>query len=183
MVQVYMCRTLLHLRESGFNWFQFYERVECMMEESSNLDVSKSLEEIFLQMPHLEFSQRQLELAVQSHRAFVAATSASYEEERMARSINGEIVSESESEDPEQYIGVKNVMSEAGKLLVMKKRTAIKKRARRLRAKTLAERRFLSRKVSKRTSKILRHCPNIGETIESFVEDHRCLAQNWGSNI
>lgn len=38
-----------------------------------------------------------------------------YEQERMARSINGEIVSESESEDPEQYVGVKSVVSEAVK--------------------------------------------------------------------
>ena len=141
------------------------------MEEDGDLDNSSALEKFFLQTPFLGFSQRQLELIVQSHHAFTGATSACYEQERMARSINGEIVSESESEDPEQYIGVKSIMSEEGKTLVQKKRTAIKRRARRLRAKALAERRFLSWKVSKRTSKILRDCPNIGQTIESFVQD------------
>ena len=46
---------------------------------------------------------------------------------------------------------------------------------------TVTEKRFLSRKLSKRTSKIIRDCPNIGITIESFVEDQnvrrcRCVA-------
>ena len=100
------------------------------------------LRSFFFKLQFLGFSQRHLELIVQSHRVFTAATSACYEQERMARSINGEVVSESESDDPEQYIGVKSVMSKAGKTLVQKKRTAIKRRARRLRAKALAERRF-----------------------------------------
>jgi len=88
----------------------------------------------------------------------------------MARSINGEIVSESESEDPEQYVGVKSVTSEAGKTLVQKKRIAIKRWGR-LHPKAPAERR-LSWKVSKRTSKTLQDCPNIGKSIESFIQDH-----------
>ena len=89
----------------------------------------------------------------------------SCEQERIARSINGEIVSESESDDPEQYIGVKSVSSAAGRKLIHKKRVSIRRRARRMRAKLTAERRFLARKVSNRTSRILRDCPNIGETI------------------
>ena len=157
------------------NWFQFVERVE---EGNSDLYLSSNLEKFFLQTPQ-GFSERQLELIVQSHRAFAAATSASYEDERLARSINGEVVSESDSEDPEQYVGVKSVMSEASKVLVRKKRITIKRRARRLRAKAVAERRFLSRKVSKRISKILRDCPNIGETVESFVQDHSVGADAW----
>lgn len=60
-----------------------------------------------------------------------------------------------------------------------KKRAAIKRRAVRLRAKTVAERRFLSHKLSSRTSKILNDCPNIGETIESFVQDHSVGADAW----
>ena len=37
----------------------------------------------------------------------------------------------------------------------------------------------MSRKVSKRTSKILRDCPNIGQAIESFVQDHSVGADAW----
>lgn len=105
------------MRESDCNWFQFVERVE---EYTSHLDIpgwdiSSALEKFFLQIPSLGFSKEQLELIVQSHRAFTAARSACYAQERVARSINGEIVSESEAEDPEQYVGVKSAWSEAGK--------------------------------------------------------------------
>ena len=47
----------------------------------------------------------------------------SYEDERMARFINGEIVSESESDNPEDYISLTN---EANRSLILKKRAAIK---------------------------------------------------------
>ena len=48
----------------------------------------------FLQIPHMGFSQSQIKHTVLSHCAFEAAASESYDQERIARSINGEIVSE-----------------------------------------------------------------------------------------
>ena len=45
--------------------------------------------------------------------------------------------------------------------------------------KTLAKRCFLSRKVSKRMSNILRDCPDIGEQIETFVKDCNVGADSW----
>jgi len=105
---------------------------------------------------------------VQSHRAFTVATSACYEQVGMARSIHGETVRISQILS--SMLGVKSVMSEAGKTLVQKKRIAIKRWGR-LHPKAPAERR-LSWKVSKRTSKTLQDCPNIGKSIESFIQDH-----------
>lgn len=99
----------------------------------------------------------------------------------VTRCINGEVVSESESDDPEEYLNVRSSqhINDAGKKIILKKRNAIKWQARRFRAKAIAERRFLSRKVSKRVSKIVRDCPNIGETIEAFVKDHSVGADAW----
>lgn len=37
----------------------------------------------------------------------------------------------------------------------------------------------MSRKVSKRTSKIMQDCPTIGAEIESFVQDHNVGADAW----
>ena len=37
----------------------------------------------------------------------------------------------------------------------------------------------MSRKVSKRTSKIVKDCLKIGATIEAFVEDHSVGADAW----
>lgn len=99
---------------------------------------------------------------MQSHQAFL--TTCSSLKERPARAV---IVSDSEPEDAEEYCRIKNAQSEAGKVLIQKKRLAIKQRARRLKA--IAEKRFLLHTVSSRVSKILNDCPDIGETIESFV--------------
>ena len=63
------------LRESNFNWFEFHENVECMMEHSDSNDVSKTLEEFFLQIPHMGLSQSETECTVLSHRVFEAAAS------------------------------------------------------------------------------------------------------------
>ena len=87
-------------------------------------------------------------------------------------------MSESECDDPTEYVNV-DVMSEKGKALIQKKREAIRKRARRHHAKLLAEKRFLSRKVSRRVSKIINECPNIGQTIETIVQEHNVGADAW----
>ena len=94
--------------------------------------IFQKLEDFFLQISHMDFSQSQIEHIVQSHRAFEAAASESYEQERIARSINGEIVSESESDDLNQYVGIKSVTSTAGRELIRKKHVSIKARATRL---------------------------------------------------
>ena len=137
------------LSNSDYNWFEFVKKIEDHSEHASN-----SLESFFLRIPHMDCNHKELALIVQSHRAFLA-TQPSYEEERQARIVNGEIVSESESDDPEDYVDFKEVRSEKGKLLVQKKHHAIRRRAKRLSAKHIAEKRFLSKKVSSRTSKIL----------------------------
>ena len=113
---------------------------------------------------------------MQSHRAFLASSLDDSEQERTARAINGEIVSESETEC---LVGVSEVSSEEGKALIKKRRMAIRRKAVRLRTKAIAEQACLSRKVTKRTSKLLQDCPTIGEEIESFVQDNNVGADAW----
>ena len=55
----------------------------------------------------------------------------------------------------------------------------IQRRARRRREKAIADQHFLSRKVSKRANGILQKFPNIGETIEHFVQEHQVGADAW----
>jgi len=45
--------------------------------------------------------------------------------------------------------------------------------------KAVAEKRFLSRKTSKKGSKILKQCPDIGKTIETYVQDRNVGADAW----
>ncbi len=74
--------------------------------------------------------------------------------------------------NPDAYIGLEDPLrSEAGRQLVCKRRAAIQHRARRFREKLVAQQRYLARKQSKRMSKIMNECPDIGKTIETFVEE------------
>ena len=162
------------LSESQFNWFEFVEKVECAVDQNPN--TASALEEFCLQIPHLELDQAKVELSVQSHRAFMASSLNDSEQERTARAINGEIVSDSETKC---FVGVSEVSSEEGKALVKKRRMAIRRKAVKLCTKAIAEQAFLSGKVTKRTSKLLQNCPTIGAEIESFVQDNNVGADAW----
>jgi len=87
----------------------------------------------------------------QSYFAYIAVEKELYQQEHTARALNGEIVSELESDNSDSYSGATDILSTSGKELVRKKRAAIRRRAKRKQAKAVAERRFLSWKISKRT--------------------------------
>ena len=70
-------------------------------------------------------------------------------------------------------------LSAAGKELIGKKLMMIRRRARRRREKAIANQRFLSRKVSKRASRIVEKFPGIGDTIEKFVQERKVGADAW----
>ena len=70
-------------------------------------------------------------------------------------------------------------LSEAGRKVVVKRRTAIWRQAQRLKAKAIAEKRFLSRKYTKCSSRVVQECPGIGKTIEAFVEESNVDADHW----
>ena len=89
--------------------------------------------------------------------------------------VNGEIVTDSESDNPDEYIGISDLVSESGNKLIMKWRAVIRRQAQKMCAKIIAD---LSRRVSKRVSRILTECPDIGKTIEKYVEDHNVGADS-----
>ena len=59
-----------------------------------------------------------------------------------------------------------------------RKKMKLKRKAQRLKIKTVAERRFLSRRVLKKTSKLIEVFPHIGE-LEDYVKDHNVGADSW----
>ena len=121
-------------------------------------------------------------LLKQSYLAFCSAKENAYDQDRTARIVNGEIVSESESDSPETYANTTDPLSATGKELIAKKRAAIRRRARRKQEKAISEERFLSRKASKRATALLQKFPDIGETIDIFCSRSsgrsRCLEKN-----
>ena len=89
----------LLLDQCKYNWFEVVERLQCQLQR----DVATDAEMLFNEVLKFELDGDTLHLVKQSHLAYLAAEEDTYEQDRIARSVNGEIVSESESDDPESY--------------------------------------------------------------------------------
>ena len=61
----------------------------------------------------------------------------------------------------------------------MKRRKAIRRRARYTKSKTIAEQNFLGRKTSSSVRGIVKDFPEIGKTIEEFVQERNIGADHW----
>ena len=128
---------------------------------------------------NLNLTEDELALVTQSYHAYFQSKHASYDE-RIANLVNGEVDTDSESDNPEEYIGISDLVSENGKQLIMKRRAAIRRHAQKMHAKVIAEQNFLSRRVSKQVSHILEECPDIGKVVEKYVKDHNVGADSTG---
>ena len=83
---------------------------------------------------------------------------------------------DSEEETPQVFASMNDPSMQ---LLISKRRRAIQRHKRCLRAKAIAEGRILSQKQSSRVSGILSSCPDIGKVIEDFVSDYNVGADSW----
>ena len=81
--------------------------------------------------------------------------------------------------DPNELCQVKDPLDAKGKAVILKKRAAIQRKAKREIAKRIAERRFLQRRRSKRIGRIEKECPDFGKTIEKFVRKRGVGADSW----
>ena len=150
--------------ECKYNWFHFLGQYQ-----SRNTAVN--VEALFNEILKLEIDAGAFELLEQSYQAYLAVEKDMYDQDRIARCINEEVVSESESGDPESYVGLTDPFSEVAKNLVVKRRDQIQRRARRQKTKAITERHFCLGKSLKKSSQILTECPDIGKTIETYVQE------------
>ena len=158
------------LNESQYNVFELVDKyshlsIECVEDLLKNIESG--------------LDEHQQNLLQQSLQSSHSVNNDAYSDDGIARAMNQEIVSDSESDDPDAYVGLQDPLSKEGKHLIHKRRSAIHRRIRRVKAKAIAEQGYLSRKVSKRVSKILKECPNLGQTIEEFVKAGNVGADQW----
>ena len=129
------------LQKCNYIWFEF---ILCL-EEQLHKDTSCVSNALFDAIATRGYPNMNKELLHQSYVAYSVTEDDEYEQRRMARIVNGEIVSESDSDnDPEAYVNISEPLSEAGKALIVKKRKAIKRRCKRKQEKAIAERHFLA---------------------------------------
>lgn len=158
------------VRSSLFNYFEIVERLPgCPLSNSSLLELVKP------ELPREENDQLLI-----SYEAFCL------DEElhatirlREVNTINGEIVTDSESDDADEICHVMTPLDDSMKALIQKKRKSIKRQASRLKAKHIAEQNFLHRKVSRKVRGIVKKFPDIGHTIEEFVKQNNVGADQW----
>ena len=161
------------LVSSCFNWFAVVETVT----ERYGDAMEQQLEKYYtvLVTPGRFEAEKTL---TQSHDAYLADIEARQLVNRQAEALNGMIVTDSENEDPDEYLQL-DLASEHAQEIIERKRKSICRRARYLKAKHLAERNFLGRKVSRSVKGISKDHPDIGEVMEKFVEERNIGADAW----
>ena len=161
------------LRENNFNWLSFIEetklRYRQLTEESFDLMLSS-----FSQLLDSNIvTQDDRELIQQSKNAFHAT--------RPHARARDEVVSDSESDDPEDWVHLRHSTAESKEMLekIRKQRNIFLKRRKRLIAKEVTRRCLLRRKLPKRVSKTLLKYPHIGADIEAYARENRIGADSW----
>ena len=167
--------TISLLQQCRWNWFEFLDQMEekdGYCEGATNVLYTRAMSCTTIQVSHQE-----KELLQQSYDAYKIDQEICLPvDQRNADAFNGMIVSDSEVEDPEDYLEENR---ERLKMVVARRRRAIKRRGRYLKAKKLAEQKFLARKQCKRTDSIINQYPDIGKVIEDFVEQRNIGADAW----
>jgi len=118
-------------------------------------------------------------LLQQSFQAFANYNETHQLEAESVNALNGFIVTDSESEDPDEYIDLKDTFSEKAKAIIAKQRKTIQRRAQYLISKTVASRNYLKRKQSNCVKTIVKEFPTIGKEIEDYVRSCNVGADAW----
>ena len=105
------------LNESQYNIFELTE---------THPELSMKELESFLQSTECGLNEHQWYLTEQSLQSFHIVSNESYGDDRIARAMNGEVVTDSEPDDPDDYVHLQHVLSEEVKHLIKKRRDAIR---------------------------------------------------------
>ena len=115
------------LIECKYNWFCLMD----MLEDQSQVDdVHSILESFFLVLPSLGFSPEQIGLIRQSTKAYNSSKIDARELKKAERVEEELIVTETEFDDLQKLAGLRDPLSECGRILISKRRKAIQRQKR-----------------------------------------------------
>ena len=138
-----------------------------------------NLETLFSFAMEASIDEKDKALLEQSHQAYMCDINRRRLVDREANALNGFIVTDSESEDPDQYLDLHSIASEKAQSLIAAKKKRLYRQTRYLKSKKLAEKHFLSRRVSRTVKGILKDYPDIEKEIETFIQDSSVCADAW----
>ena len=159
------------LREVNLNWFALVGELKITLSHFSPEALSQLLLDFTDWLPLSNLDTQEETLVEQSRQSFL-------EVERQ-RIINEQQLTDSESDNPDDWLNIEDVLSEKAQAQIVKQRAIIKRKSQRTIAKRIAEMSILKRKVPKKVSRIVQKFPNIGKDIEEFVQSKRVGADAW----
>ena len=152
------------LRSCRLNWFEFVGRVRQIMENQTEDCIKQFLINFSEQIKEAKLSEHEKYLIEQSKQAF-------YLNEDLEKELSDEELIQSECEEGHVDWGtIHDPLQAEAKDIISKRVKSIRLKAKRNAAKKIAEARFLRRKRRKTVGRILKECPDIGKTIESYVK-------------
>lgn len=114
-------KVICALKENDCNWFAVIEALQSVAESDGVEIISQN---VFSELTHMDcnlFSSSEKILLKESKEAFDCAQRDGYDQDRISRVLNDEIVTDSESDNPDSYCGMRNILSESGKQLIQRK--------------------------------------------------------------
>lgn len=164
------------LRKCDLNWFYFIKVLKELVNGTSEV-LNQLLLDFSGQLSFLGLSEDEEKVVEQSRQAFLCY--ACLRENTESDNCVVEIMSDSDSSEAEIWaMGVNSPLDDGGRLLIKKRRAAIKRNSVRQIKKRLAEKRLMKRR-SKRVGTISSECPGIGAEIEDFVKQCGVGTDAW----
>lgn len=164
----------LMLRESNLNWFVFVDELMLLLRQYNTSVIEQVLLDFAHDIAFMDFTVEEERLIEQSRQAFLARS-----RQQPLGCQDNSVVTDSESDNPEEWLSVKKLNSPKGIEMIKKQRSILRSRTKRRVAKEIASKCLLKRKIPKRVSSILKEFPNIGQDIEEYVRSRRCGADAW----
>ena len=135
------------LRSCDLNWIEFVRVVNGMQESKKPNLTENMLAEFARKLSSLNLNNQEKGLIDQSRKAYLFQKC---RKDKEADVDDGLVVSESDGDDPTELLQVQDPLDAKGKAIILKKRAAIRRKAKRDIAKRIAERRFFAEKTKQK---------------------------------
>lgn len=163
------------LKSCELNWFSFVEVIKEKMKDYSKEAIDQLLLDFSGQLHLFNLDEREELIIEQSRQAFLLARRL---DENNSDADDEAVLSEAEEMEVD-WGNIHDPLQKEAQSAIIQKIRNLRLGAKRKAAKKIAEERFLRRRRGKNVSKILKECPDIGQTIENYVKSAGAGADSW----
>ena len=163
------------LKSCELNWFSFVEVIKEKMKDYSKEAIDQLLLDFSGQLHLFNLDEREELIIEQSRQAFLLARRL---DENNSDADDEAVLSEAEEMEVD-WGNIHDPLQKEAQSANIQKIRNLRLGAKRKAAKKIAEERFLRRRRGKNVSKILKECPDIGQTIENYVKSAGAGADSW----